>query len=463
MTDIEITDTEIVQRNTESNKHEQRGWAWYDWATSGFYTTVLTVLFGPLMITVAGRAAGCGDSADETCTRTVNVLGVDLAAGSLPSYITSFATALLAVVLPMVGVMADRSRHKKWHMAWFGWAGAVCCGLLFFLRGDDWQFAAVVAVLGIVFGGCSMTIYYAMLVDVSTEQDRDQVALRGSALGYLGGGVLLVVNLAMVLGHDAIGVTEEYAVRLSLLSAAIWWAVFMIIPVRRIRSGKRAAVDARSAMLLRRSFTQLWTTFKEVRSYPVTMTYLVAFVFINDGIQTVIYSASIFGAKQLHLDSSAIIVSVLLLQFVAFGAALMLGRWTGRFGGYRILVWGTGAWVLVVAGTMFLPERNVLLYLMAALAVAVAMGATLALSRSVFSLLIPAGREAEYFALYGVLGRGTSWSGVFLFGLVFQLTGSYRPAILSLVLFFLVGLYFLLKVDPRRGISDVGNRIPSQI
>ncbi|HJQ06175.1 MAG TPA: MFS transporter, partial [Nocardioides sp.] len=152
---------------------EQKAWYWYDWANSAFFTTVLTVLFGPLMITVAGRAAGCGDSPDDTCSRTVDVLGLHLAAGSLPSYLTSFATIASAFVLPVVGAMVDRSGRKRLHMGWCAWAGAFVGSLLFFMYDDHWQLGAVAVVVSSVLAGCSLVSYYAILVDISTDAERD--------------------------------------------------------------------------------------------------------------------------------------------------------------------------------------------------------------------------------------------------------------------------------------------------
>ena len=228
-----------------ARQRQQRAWNWYDWANSAYYTTVLSVMFAPYMITVAGRAAGCVDP-DETCNKTVSLLGLDLAAGALPFYLTSFATIASAFVLPVVGAFVDRSNRKKMHMATFAWSASFFTALLFFMQGDNWQIGAVAIVLSSVLGGCSLVSYYAILVDISTEDERDRVSSRGWAWGYLGGGVLLLVNLVMFLGHDLFGISQELAVRLSLLSAALWWAGFTLIPVLRLRNYPAQNVRRRS-------------------------------------------------------------------------------------------------------------------------------------------------------------------------------------------------------------------------
>ncbi|MGZ4487269.1 MAG: MFS transporter [Nocardioides sp.] len=441
---------------------EQKAWNWYDWANSAFYTTVLTVLFAPYMITVAGKAAGCSD-ADETCRRTVSVLGLHLAAGSLPFYLTSFATISSAFLLPVVGAFVDRSSHKKWHMAGFAWSGAFFAALLFFMKDDHWQVGAVAVVLSSILCGCSLVSYYAILVDISTEDERDRVSSRGWAWGYLGGGLLLLVNLVVFLGHDTFGLSKGMSVRLSLLSAALWWAGFTIIPFRRLRDRPAQHVVAESGSIVQRSFGQLVTTLREARTFPMTMTFLVAFLFYNDGIQTVIGVASTYGSKQLGFGQSVLIATILLIQFVAWGGALLFARLAARHGSYRSILWGTYAWMVIVVLALFLPRGNVALFLALGVAIAIVMGGTQALSRSFFSLLIPRGREGEYFALYNACERGTSWFGTLLFGLVFQLSGSYRPAIVSLVVFFVLGAYFLHRLDPQRGISEAGNAVPEAV
>jgi UMF1 family MFS transporter len=158
-----------------------------------------------------------------------------------------------------------------------------------------------------------------------------------------------------------------------------------------------------------------------------------------------------------------LIATILMIQFVAYGGAIGFGRLAARFGSYRSILWGNYAWMVIVVLAMFLPEGNVALFLALGVAIAIVLGGTQALSRSFFSLLIPRGREGEYFALYNACERGTSWFGTFLFGFVFQVTGSYRPAIVALLVFFVLGAGFLLRLDPQRGIREAGNREPAVV
>ena len=286
------------------------------------------------------------------------MLGLHLAAGSLPFYLTSFATIASAFVLPVVGAFVDRSAHKKWHMAGFAWSGAFFAALLFFMRGDHWQLAAFAIVVSSMLAGCSLVSYYAILVDISTEDERDRASANGWAWGYLGGGLLLLLNLVIVLGHGAVGLDKELAVRVSLLSAALWWAGFTIIPVVRLRDRPARNVVPEPGGLLQRSFGQLFTTLRQMRHYPMTSTFLVAFLFYNDGIQTVIYASSTYGSKQLGFGNDVLIATILMIQFVAYFGARLFGRLAAAFGSYRCILGGTFGWMAIVVAAVPSPRQR---------------------------------------------------------------------------------------------------------
>ncbi|GAB3788945.1 MFS transporter [Nocardioides ungokensis] len=442
---------------------EQRAWYWYDWANSAYVTTIATVLFAPYLTSVAEKAA-CGFVTDEDkglkCTTDLHVLGVAVSPGSLVFYVVTLATIASALLLPVVGAAADRSARKKAIMAGFAWAGSVAAGLMFFVAGSDWQLGVVLLFAANICLGSSLVVYDAILCEIALPDERDRVSSRGWALGYLGGGLLLAVNLAVVTLHDSLGIGTAMAVRLSLLSAAVWWAAFTVIPYRGIRNRTPAAVEREPGGLVRQSFGQLAATLRDMRNYPVTLTFLLAYLFYNDGIQTVIASASVYGDKQLGFSTSVLIATILLVQFVAFFGALLFGRLAASRGSRRVILGGLVMWMVVVTVGYFIPEKNLPLFLALAVGIGLVLGGTQALSRSFFSQLIPRGREAEYFSLYQACERGTSWLGTLVFGLVHQWTDSYRPAIFALILFFVVGGGLLYRVDPRRGVAEAGNEAP---
>jgi UMF1 family MFS transporter len=430
---------------------EQKAWYWYDWANSAYVTTVGTVMFAPYIIKIAENAA---------VDNRISVLGLPVAPGSLPSYLVTFSTLLSAVLLPLLGAVADRTADKKGLLAGFAWAGAAFASLLFFVQGENWQIGAIAVIGANLCLGASMVVNDSILPLISTEDERDRVSSRGWAWGYLGGGLLLVVNLVMFLFHDSFGMSEGFAVRLSMLSAAVWWAAFTIIPFRGLRNHEPVHVVPESGGLLQASFGQLATTLRDLRHYPVAVTFLVAYLFFNDGIQTVIASSSTYGSEQLGFGQTVLIATILLVQFVAFFGALLFGRAAGKYGAKPVILVGLAIWMAIVTVALLLPEKQVVPFLLMGFAIGIVLGGTQALARSYFSLLIPRGKEAEYFSFYHAMDRGTSWFGTLVFGLVYQFTDSYRPAIFALILFFVLGGVILLKVDTARGVRDAGNELP---
>jgi UMF1 family MFS transporter len=451
----------IADLSAFERQKEHRAWYFYDWANSAYVTTVATVLFAPYMTAVA-ETASCGKAGTDKnpCNVDLHVMGIAISPGSLVFYVVTLSTVFSAIVLPIVGAMADRSPRKKSIMAGFAWAGSAFAALMFLVTGDNWQLGA-----GLLFGanlclGASLVVYDAILCEIATPDERDGVSSRGWALGYLGGGLLLSVNLVLVILHDSFGIGEGTAVRICLLSAAAWWAGFTIIPYRGIKDRPAASRLAEPGGLVRQSFGQLFATLHDMRSYPMTLTFLVAYLFFNDGIQTVIVTSSTYGDKQLGFETEVLIATILLVQFVAFLGALLFGKVATTQGSKRTILGGLIVWMVVVVAAYFLPREEVVPFLVLAVLIGLVLGGTQALSRSFFSQLIPRGREAEYFSLYQACERGTSWLGTLTFGLVHQLTDSYRPAVFALIVFFVAGLVLLARVDARRGIAEAGNTAP---
>jgi UMF1 family MFS transporter len=445
---------------TEAER-EQRAWYFYDWANSAYVTTVGTVLFAPYLTAVA-ETASCGKAGTDAhpCTTNLHVLGLSVSPGSLVFYVVTLATVFSALFLPVVGAIADRSSAKKTVMAACAWAGSVCAAGMFFVSGADWQLGAVLLFAANLCLGASLVVYDAILCEIAGPDERDRVSSRGWALGYLGGGLLLAVDLAVVTLHDSLGLGKGLAVRLCLLSAAAWWAGFTAIPYLGIRNRPVAHRLREPGGLVRQSFGQLAATLREMRSYPMTLTFLVAYLFFNDGIQTVIVVSSTYGEKQLGFATEVLIATILLVQFVAFGGALLFGRIAASRGSKSTISGGLVVWMVIVVVAFALPRGQVVPFVAMAVLIGIVLGGTQALSRSFYSQLIPRGREAEYFSLYQACERGTSWFGTLTFGLVHQWTDSYRPAIVALIVFFALGLTLLARVDTQRGIVAAGNTVP---
>lgn len=235
-------------------RRQQRAWYAYDWANSAYVTTVATVLFAPYLTAVAETAAcGPGVTPDSPCRADLIVLGVTVSPGSLVFYVVTLSTVMSAVLLPVVGAFADRSSRKKHLLAGFAWAGSAFAACMFGVQGGNWQLGALLLVGANLCLGSSLVVYNAVMIEISLPDERDRVSSRGWAFGYLGGGLLLAVNLALVTLHDSVGLSQGTAVRVCLLMAAAWWAGFTIIAFRGLRNREAAASPRPAAWYARAS------------------------------------------------------------------------------------------------------------------------------------------------------------------------------------------------------------------
>ena len=448
----------------------QRAWFWYDWANSGFITTTMTVLIGPYLNAMATEAA-CPNLPDgQQCLTTIPVLGfIPIDPGSLASYVTTVTTLISAFLLIFVGAIADRSPRPQWLMGLFAWVGAAAGTLMFFLQGDMWQLGVILLMIASLAMGCSLVIYDGILCRIAKPDDRDRISSRGWAWGYVGGAILLALNLAVLSLKGQLGISTGMAVRLCLLTAGLWWGLFTLIPVLGLRElpvrplEVRVAEGTSTAGAVTGAFKQLADTFRELRGLPQTMLFLLAYLFYNDGIQTVISQSSIYGTSELMMEQSQVMMTFLMVQIIAFFGALIFGRAAASWGASRTVIVGIAIWLGVVLVAFFVPKGNFGMFLLLGGLIGLVMGGTQALSRSLYSQLVPRGRESEFFSLYQAMERGTSWLGTLTFGLVYQLTHSYRFAIVALIIFFVVGGVLLSRVKFREGIRQAGNEVPRKI
>ncbi|MFI7545429.1 MFS transporter [Actinoplanes sp. NPDC049599] len=444
-----------------SNRRERTGWYFYDWANSAFSTTVITVFLGPFLTTVTEQAAGCALGADE-CDGRVHPFGLSIAAGSYFPYLVSLSVLLTVFVLPVMGAVADRAERKKPLLAAAAFLGAGATVAMAFVTGERYLLGGLLFVVANIAFGASVVVYNSFLPRLAGPDERDKVSSRGWALGYLGGGVLLLLNLVVVTWLSVDGDDQRTLdlARWCIVSAGVWWGVFTLVPLRWLREHPGAEAGAARGNVLTDGFRQLGQTIRSLRAYPLTLFFLVAYLIYNDGIQTVISLASQFGTEELHLEQSALIITILIVQFLAFGGALLLGGLATRIGARKTVLIALVGWLGVVLAAFWLPEGEPVPFMLLGVAIGLVMGGSQALSRSLFSQLIPDGREGEYYGFYEISDKGTSWLGPLAFGLVFQLTNSYRIGLVSLVVFFIVGGILLAMVPMRRAIVAAGNTPP---
>jgi UMF1 family MFS transporter len=434
-----------------STSRERVGWYFYDFANSAFSTTVVTVFLGPYLGSVADKAADANGNVD--------VLGVTVAAGSLFPYTVSLSVFLTVFVLPVVGAVADRSSHKKQLLALFAYLGAGATVGLLFLTGDRYLLGAGLFLLANICFGAGNVVYNSFLPQIAGPDQRDKVSSIGWATGYIGGGLLLLLNVVAVTLGPSLGWPKAEIARWSIVSAGLWWAAFTTLPLTRLRNRPAVAGEHRGGVLTD-GFRQLWHTLRGLKAYPLTLFFLIAYLVYNDGIQTVISLASVYADKQLGLDQSVQVGTILLVQFLAFGGAWGMGWLARRFGAWKTVLGSLVVWTVALGIAYVLPAHQPVGFMLLGSLIGIVLGGSQALSRSLFSQLIPHGREAEYFGLYEISSDGTSWLGPLLFGLAYQATHEYRVAIVSLLVFFIVGFVLLLAVPMRRAVVAAGNTPP---
>ncbi len=444
-----------------STRRERTGWYFYDWANSAFQTTVITVFLGPFLTTVTELAAGCELGADS-CDGAVYPLGVKVAAGSFYPYLISLSVFLTVFVLPVIGAIADRSVHKKRLLAAAAFTGAGATIAFAFVTGERYLLGGALFLIANISFGAAVVVYNSFLPQLGGPDERDGISSRGWAIGYLGGGLLLALNLVAVtmLSEEGNAQRTLDLARWSIVSAGVWWAAFTLVPLRWLREHPTAAALQTGGNVLTDGFRQLGRTLREIKAYPLTLYFLLAFLVFNDGIQTVITLASQYGTEELRLEQSTLIVTILLVQFLAFGGALALGALAKRIGAWKTVLLSLVLWTGVIIAAFRLPAEAPVPFMILGGCIGLVLGGSQALSRSLFSQLIPAGKEGEYYGFYEISDKGTSWLGPLAFGLVFQLTSSYRVGLVSLLIFFVVGFALLAAVPMRRAIIAAGNTPP---
>ncbi len=439
-----------AHRPVDTNRGEIVSWAMYDWANSAFSTIVVTTLLGPYLSNLAQATNG------------VSFLGMRFEPDAFFPTMVSISVILQVFVLPLLGTIADYSALKKRLMLVFATIGAAATLLLFFVKPDMPLLGTNGAVLmgGLLFiianlsFGAAVVLYNAFLPDIAEPKDRDRVSSFGWALGYLGGGLALLIALGLYTMMDDKGL----AVRIGLALAGAWWLIFTLaFPARKLRQRPPLKQLPEGESYLSQGVKQIWRTLRTMyREYPETLKYLIAYLIYNDGIQTVIVVSTMFAATELGAGADVLMILILMIQFLAFFGALLFGWIAGKIGAKKAIIISIVIWAGIVIYAYALLYEIWQLFLLGAF-VALVMGGSQALSRSLYSQLIPRQNESEYFGFYEISERGTSWIGPLVFAAAVQFTGSSRVAILSLILFFVVGLLLLLPVKVRKAMLDAGN------
>jgi UMF1 family MFS transporter len=415
------------------HRRELRAWAMYDWANSAFTTTIITAIFPVYFTAVAGANLPQGE-ATQLLART-----------------TTVALAISAILAPLLGVVADFAPVKKRLLGIFMGLGSVASAGLAFAYAGHWLYAAFAFGIGNIGFAASLTFYDSLLPHVASEDEVDRVSTAGYALGYLGGGILLALNIAWILAPATFGLRDSgQASRLSFLSVAVWWALFSIPLFRHVPEPRIPAAQPFGSLreLASTAFGGLAQTLRDLRRYKNAFLMLVAFVIYSDGINTIIRMATSYGTE-IGIDQGALITAILMVQFVGIPFAFLFGLLAGQIGARTSIFIALGVYALIsVMGYYMKTERD---FYLLALMVAAVQGGSQALSRSLFASMIPRDRSSEFFGFFSVFEKFGAIAGPATFALASAATGSSRSAILSVIAFFVIGAVVLSLVNVTEG------------
>jgi UMF1 family MFS transporter len=445
----------MEQTRSKNDRREVFGWLMYDWANSAFYTTVISVLLGPYLTALAQAHVG-----DNGVVLSFGVLGA-VTSKSLFHFCLTISVFLQVLLLPVLGAISDYSHLKKRLMAFFCYLGVTASCLLFFIT-ENYIVGNILLIIANLSFGAANVFYNAYLVELTTEDKRDKISSYGFAAGYIGGLIMLVANIVLVQSAESLGITRGAAVRISLLAASIWWGVFALVTFYTIKS--RGAVKKKTGKknYAAIGLSELKTTFKVLMKIRQTALFLAAYFCYNNGIQTVISSASVFLAQELFVAKGLKADEVFLLgifivaQLSAFVGAIVFERLARVTGTKVALITSLVIWILIVIYAYAFLDTTFQAWILGGF-IGLVLGSSQALSRSLFSKMIPEGRESSFFGFYEISERGTTLIGTAVFSVVVAYTGSFRHAIFSLIIFLIIGALILVFTDIEKAIAEAAS------
>ncbi len=419
-----------------ASKRVINGWAMYDWANS-VYNLVITTTFYPVYYTEMTKA--------EPFNGTVNFLGRSYVNTALYNYALAATYLLVAILLPVLSSVADYKGNKKRFMQFFCTLGALACSSLYFFKPEYFSIGIISMMLAAFGFYCSLVFYNSYLPEIAAEKDRDRISAKGFTFGYIGSVTMQIIGFLLVFFWEKIPFLNSAgdAVRLTFLLVGIWWLGFAQIPFRRLPNGNAIKREERKTNFITGGFNELKIVFSQLMKMPVLKRFLFAFFFYNMGVQTVMLAATNFGSKVLNLPSTKLIITVVLIQLVAIAGAFLMAKLSSLYGNFRVLIGVVILWIFVcIAGYLMQTEYH---FYGLAIAVGLVMGGIQALSRSTYSKLMPVTKDtASFFSFYDVTEKIAIVIGLSAFGLIEEQTKNMRNSVLSLIVFFTIGLLWLI-------------------
>jgi MFS transporter, UMF1 family len=415
------------------------GWAMYDWANSVYNLVITSTIFPAYFEAITG------DGNEATKADTVNFLGRDFVNTSLYNYAMAFAILIVAFLSPILSSIADYKGNKKNFLSFFSAMGSIACMSLFFFKDSGTLWVGILSmVLACICYWASLVFYNSYLPEIAAPQDRDRISARGFSFGYIGSVILQIICFVFVLKPTLFGTTESGASQLSFLLVGLWWLGFSRFSLSRLPQGK-PLYEGVPTNVLTNGFKELRKVWQEVKVNAILKRFLLSFFFISMGVQTVMLAATLYGKSELEIPTQNLIIAIMIIQIVAIAGAIGISRLSERIGNFNTLLICTSFWILICIAGYMIPKNGVTEFYILAFFVGLVMGGIQSLTRSTYAKLMPTTDDnTSYFSFYDVTEKIAIVIGMFSFGYITELTGSQRNSVLTLTIFFVLGVVFLL-------------------
>jgi len=441
-----------MDQSAISRKKNYRAWAMYDWANSAYNLVITSTIFPAYYEGVTSQKTG-----DIVTNDKVLFLGIEFTNTVLFDYALAAAYLVIAILSPILSSIADYRGNKKSFMRVFCYLGSAACAGMYFFRRDTLELGLICFVIAAI-GYCGSLVFYnAYLPEIAPEEERDRVSAQGFSYGYVGSVLLQLICFVFIFKtgwFHWMGIFDEGdASRFSFVLVGLWWFAFAHVPLSRLPKGK-PLVQHREYSLLTNGFRELGKVWGQLRQMPTLRTYLGAFFFYSMGVQTVMLAATIFGKKELNLETGQLIMTILIIQIVAIAGAFIMSRLSRLYGNLKVLLWVVTIWIGICIYAYYIQTATQ--FYICATVVGLVMGGIQSLSRSTYAKLMPETRDtASFFSFYDVTEKIAIVFGMISFGFIEEVTGSMRNSILALISFFFLGLVILYLALKKSGKTSV--------
>ncbi len=425
-----------------SNKKTHNSWAMYDWANSAYNLVITSTIFP------AYYEGMTGDGKDET-RDYVTLFGAKFLNTALYNYALAVAFCVVAILSPLLSGIADSRGNKKTFLRFFATLGSLSCAGMFFFDSSNIALGLGLTILACIGFWSSLVFYNSYLPDIAAPEEQDKLSAKGFAYGYVGSILLQIICFVFVLKNDLFGITVGRASQISFLLTGIWWLGFSTLALRGLPQGNAREGASRK---LSQGYAELRKVWAQMTDRPVIKRFLGSYFFYNMGVQTVMLAATLYGKSELGIPTENLIVAILIIQFIAVAGAWLLARLSKVWGNIPSLMLCVVIWIGICIAAYLLPAKNPSAFYALAVAVGFVMGGIQSLSRSTYSKLMPQTEDTtSWFSFYDVTEKIAIVIGMFSFGIIQEITGSQRNSVLSLIVFFvlgLAGLWWTKKAEP---------------